>query len=544
MTEHLNDQIRKLVESTGLSFDPDADAILVLNDGLEAIACNDTFRVFFGLSEGSIKSRWGKVKAIFRETVVFREDLDAFCDRFATKPHENHVSRWEMARPFRRTLDVISRKVITGANVAMPEADVLLVFRDATVATCMDPSPGEAPIFEAVGRVTAGIAHDFNNLLTGIHGNIAVLEMKLLRDRSAEIDEAIEGALQSAKLSATRAAKIVKQLLGYSSRSLLNREPTRLNTLLLELCSTLRQTVESHVRISVDLESELKPCLVDAKELSQVILNMCINAHEAVSATGEVNLVTRNLILKDFGRACSLGLTMGEYVVVSVKDNGRGMAPEVQDRLFEPFFSTKSDVQGTGLGLATSQGIVRQHGGAIDVTTVEGEGSVFNIYLPVIAPVAPVQLEQVAIEEEESSEEEAAEIPIDETSPRRRCILVVDDEAVVRSVAEQTLKHANYKVITACHGKEALEIVRDRGHEIDLILSDLTMPELSGLDAFKRLRESHCPIPFIICSGFFFDMEQFVQATGGRPAKFIQKPFELTTLIESVREVLAEKQSG
>ena len=228
-------------------------------------------------------------------------------------------------------------------------------------------------------------------------------------------------------------------------------------------------------------------------------------------------------------QAALKGATATEYVCLSITDNGSGIPPEVLEKIWEPFFTTKEQGKGTGLGLATSYGIVQQHGGWIDCESVVDEGTTFKVFIP-----------RQFYEEEETTESSGAQ---DISGKADETILLVDDEVMVRTVAQGFLKRQGYQTMTASDGLEAVEIIQERGQEVSLVLLDLTMPRLSGKDTFRKIREMYVDMPVVICSGYLLDIGEFESETGFRPSGMVQKPYKTEDLLSTVRKAIDSRSS-
>ncbi|MFV1995637.1 MAG: ATP-binding protein, partial [Verrucomicrobiales bacterium] len=253
--------------------------------------------------------------------------------------------------------------------------------------------------------------------------------------------------------------------------------------------------------------------------------NMCVNATHAMAENGgRIAISTRNVHISEEQASLMAGAAAGPHVRIAVEDNGHGMSKEIMEKIFEPFFTTKDPGKGTGLGLATSYGIVRQHGGWISCESEEGVGTTFSIFLPRIEKPAAAECEE----------------PVRDThsGDGNETVLIVDDEAVVLAVAEGALAHHGYQSVGACDGEQALEIYRARSDEIAVVVLDLTMPRLSGRDTFVKLQQEEHPPPVIICSGYLVDLDEFEEETGARPVGFVQKPFSLDDLAQTVRDAI------
>jgi PAS domain S-box-containing protein len=371
---------------------------------------------------------------------------------------------------------------------------------------------------EAVGQLAGGIAHDFNNLLTGILSYCDLILQELRHD------DPIRGDVDQIRQAGQRAAALTRQLLAFSRRQVLQPRVLSLNDVVDELASMLRRLIGA----SVTLETELEPApwhvRADPGQLEQVVVNLVVNARDAILAagtdSGRVTIATANVRL-DAAAARPGTLRPGAYVVLSVGDTGTGMDEATQARIFEPFFTTKEQGKGTGLGLSTVFGIVQQSGGEVAVESAPGQGAVFRVYLPRHAgPLGAVP------------------------KPDRRAlpggtetVLLVEDEAAVRSSASRLLERYGYTVLEARHGADALRIFEANEARIDLVLTDIVMPEMGGRELVERLRTHRPGLMVLFMSGY---TEQAIAADGVMPPNtgFLDKPFTVDGLMRRIREVL------
>ena len=329
-----------------------------------------------------------------------------------------------------------------------------------------------------------------------------------------------------ARHAGQRAAQIVKQLLGFSRLSHLKLSHCEVTTVIRELHNIIRSTFDPRVEVTLDLQEDSWKLRADATQIEQVVMNMVVNARDAMDGRGLISISTRNIQLNESQVLQMPEAREGEFVRISVTDNGSGMPPEVLHKIFEPFFTTKEQGKGTGLGLATSFGIVQQHGGWIACDSIVGTGTTFHIFLPRCTEAEP---EPVAI----------IAAPVGPVRGGGETILLVDDEMVVRAVAQGLLKKLGYNVVTADDGEAALEILARMDGGIHLCLLDLTMPRLSGKDTFTAMRRGPSRgVPVVICSGYLVDLDAFAEETGSRPDAFVQKPYALDDLARCIRGVL------
>jgi two-component system cell cycle sensor histidine kinase/response regulator CckA len=375
----------------------------------------------------------------------------------------------------------------------------------------------QAERMEAVARVAGGVAHEVNNMMTVITGFSGFLEGSLdERDPRAEDVAEIRRA-------ADRAAGITRQLLAYSRQQLLQPIPLDLNAVLQQSMPVLARLLGAGVEIVLNAAAGLWSVRADLTQLEQVLVNLALNARDAMAGHGRFRLATENVTVDVGGRAHPDPVRMpdGHYVKLTVSDTGQGMDATTQARIFEPFFTTKSAGQGSGLGLATVYGIVKQSGGYIWASSEVGQGTTFNIYLPEFVGSAP--------------ELPPAAAPV---SPRgAETILIVEDELAVRRMASRALATQGYAVLESGNGAEALEVLARAERHIDLVLTDVVMPVLNGRELGERLAAERPKLRVLFMSGYTDD--DIVRRGLLRPGSpFLQKPFMPAELARKVREVL------
>jgi PAS domain S-box-containing protein len=366
---------------------------------------------------------------------------------------------------------------------------------------------------EAVGILAGGVAHNFNNLLMAIQGNASLMLMDLPEDHPhREKLLAIQEAVKSG-------AELTRQLLGFARGGKYEVRPININTVVEEMAHLFGRT-RKEITIHKTLASDLWTVEADRGQMEQVLMNLFVNAADAMPRGGELFLETQNVELdEDYVRPFSA--KPGKYVRISVTDTGVGMDEETQRRIFEPFFTTKSLGRGTGLGLATVYGIIKAHEGIITVYSKPGEGSSFHIYLPA------------------SPKEPAREFKFDEGIARGSgTILVIDDEPMILKVADHLLRALGYRVITASGGKEGLRIYRERGLEIDLVILDMIMPDMEGGEVFESLKRMNSQIKVLLSSGYSINGRAREILKRGCVG-FLQKPFTLAELSQKVKDALA-----
>ncbi|TET67874.1 MAG: PAS domain-containing sensor histidine kinase, partial [Candidatus Zixiibacteriota bacterium] len=388
------------------------------------------------------------------------------------------------------------------------------IARDITEQESLEEQFRQAQKMEALGTLAGGVAHDFNNLLGGILGYVGLIK----GDYSPE--EKHYAMLELVEKAGVRAAELTNQLLAFSRKGKYELRPVSLNNSVEDVLKLIGRTLDKSIEIATELQEKLPSVEGDPGQLEQAILNMCVNAAEAMPGGGKLQLETRVVALgEEFARKY-LGSDPGDYVLLSVSDTGIGMDSETLSRMFEPFFTTKEVGKGTGLGLSTVYGIVKNHGGYVDVRSQPGKGSTFDIYLPVskkqFTPPRP----------------RAAEL-----QTGHETILAVDDEEIIRSLLEETLQKLGYKVILANDGEEAVQIYEERKDEIDAVIIDMIMPHLGGGETFREIRRRNPDVRVLLASGYSQDgAAQRILDEGVRG--FIQKPFELVELSQKLRQVL------
>ncbi len=370
----------------------------------------------------------------------------------------------------------------------------------------------QAEKLESMGRLVGGVAHDFNNRLLVILGHAEL--MKRHSEGRPELDAHADAVLVSAR----RAADLTRQLLAFSRRQVLRPEPCDLDAIVERMRSMLERVIGETIELHTELDAE-SPTLADPGQLEHAILNLILNSRDAMPHGGRITLRTASVRFGDDDRPRDL--EAGGYVRLTVTDTGSGIPAALQDRIFEPFFTTKEVGRGTGLGLSMTEGIVRQSGGSITLESEEGRGTTFTLDLPEAAP-------QESVPEVEAPSERG-------TGPRSvGTILVVDDECDVRRIICDVLRIASFEILEAPGGAEALDIARDFPGSIDLLLTDVVMPGLSGPELARKLRTLRPNMDVLFMSGY---AERSVADLGPRD-HYIQKPFPPGELFVQVREIL------
>jgi signal transduction histidine kinase/CheY-like chemotaxis protein len=363
---------------------------------------------------------------------------------------------------------------------------------------------------ESVGRLAGGVAHDFNNLLAPI---MAYSEMAL---DVVEEGNPLRDDLKEILSAAERASKVTRQLLAFSRRQVLELQNLDLSAAVEGFGRMLRTVLREDIRLDTRLGQGLPLIRGDQGQLEQVLLNLVLNAQDAMPEGGRMTVATFRHQVPSEGE----DLSPGTYVCLEVEDTGTGMDPFTLDHIFEPFFTTKSSQEGTGLGLATVYGIVQQHRGGIDVESEVGRGTRFRVFLPV------------------SEAEGATEAPAEATDGRRsgsECIMVVEDESAVRRLVVTVLRRHGYSVVEASSSLQGLEVALDPELDLDLLVTDVVMPQMDGVELYRRINQSRPDLPVLYLSGYAHDV---IEARGVTQVNLLPKPFTLRDLTDRVREAL------
>jgi PAS domain S-box-containing protein len=362
----------------------------------------------------------------------------------------------------------------------------------------------QAQRLEAIGQLTGGIAHDFNNLLTVITGNLELIEMRIQDDKLRKM-------LRDSQDAADLGAKLTSRLLAFARRSHLEPEVLEINNLVLNVTSMLRRTLGEQISLSTVLAPDLWPVKTDPTQAESSLVNLAINARDAMPKGGKLIVETRNAQMEEIRSGSNIELPHGDYVRISVSDTGMGMPAEVRDRAFEPFFTTKTRGHGTGLGLSMVYGFAKQSGGHVTIYSEAGHGTTINIYLPRADGSVAVS---------EAPEPEAA-------ASHNKVVLAVEDDDAVRNLTVTRLKILGCEIHEAPDGATAISLL-EKGLKIDLLFSDLVMPGgLSGYDVAKKAREIDPSIRVLLTSGY---AEDLVRAENLGDLKLLRKPYRLTDL--------------
>ncbi|MFD1611647.1 response regulator [Sphingomonas tabacisoli] len=455
---------------------------------------------------------------VYPSDLVVREDKATVADtvrRFASgPPMSGDIAVRLQTRP-----DEPVALSIAGAR-GLGEAAVLLSLKDNAEESRLKRQVAQATKMQAVGQLAGGVAHDFNNILTAIIGHC---DLMLMRHTPGDTDY---DDIQQIRANSNRAASLTRQLLAFSRQQTLRPQILQLPDVVSEVFNLLKRLLGETVTLNVKHGRNLGPVRADPGQLEQVIVNLAVNARDAMPEGGTLTLQTYAVTAAEVRRMKSDIMPAVDYTAITITDTGTGIPPDVLPKIFEPFFTTKEVGKGTGLGLSTVYGIVKQSNGFIFADSVQGEGTSFVIYLPVHKVEAKPEAAPV------QPKERPTELWGTGT------ILLVEDEAMVRAVAERALTRQGYKVVTAANGEEALECL-EAGETFDLLISDVVMPTMDGPTLVRHAREKYPTLPILFMSGYA--EEQLRKSIDIERVAFLPKPFSVQQLAEAARAVLAAK---
>jgi len=411
---------------------------------------------------------------------------------------------------------VESRWTLVRDDKGQPKA-ILVINTDITEKKRMEGQFLRAQRMESIGTLAGGIAHDLNNVLSPIVMAIDMLQLKTT-------DEASRKWLDVLRTNAERGGNMVRQVLSFARGVEGERVALQPKHLIKEIVKILRETLPKSIEISLDIPNDLKIVSADATQLHQVLMNLCVNARDAMPEGGSISIKAENVYVDENYARMHLEAKPGHFVMISVVDTGPGMTPEIQSRIFEPFFTTKEMTKGTGLGLSTALTIVKSHGGFINVYSELHKGSQFTLYLPALERPGTV---------------EAAGLQTDLPLGHGELILVVDDEESIREITRSTLETFGYSVLTAADGTEALALYADKKNEIAAVLTDMVMPFMDGPATIRALQRMNPKVRIIAASGLGAGQRAGEGVLEG-VLVFLSKPYTAEKLLKTLAKVLAD----
>ncbi len=498
-------------------FDYAPIGIVLLDAELRVTECNDTVLALAGIPMAEVVNR--SIGLLFQREK--RTDVQARLLALRDARDSEVPFETQLRGAPGPVVQVYARPV---EGEAAGDSGLVLHIVDMTKQKSLEAQFVQSQKMQAIGQLAGGVAHDFNNLLTAM---IGFCDLLLLRHKPG--DTSFTDIMQI-KQNANRAANLVRQLLAFSRQQTLQPRVLSVTDVLAELSNLLRRLIGENIELRMLHGRDLGLVKVDQGQLEQVIINLCVNARDAMQAVGggKLTIVTSNFVATEpVQRAADL-VPAGDYVMIEVLDTGIGIPPENLERIFEPFFSTKEVGSGTGLGLSTVYGIVRQTGGFVFVDSAPGDGAKFSIYLPRFTEADAT----VIAEKQDRSSSDLTGMG---------SILLVEDEDAVRVFAARALRNKGYHVVEAKCGEAALDLLRaDHSPPVDLIVTDVVMPEMDGPTMIRQVREMMPDVKVIFISGYA--EERFRSTVGNdEKAEFLPKPFSLKQLAAKVKEVMTGK---
>jgi len=493
--------MRESEERLRLIFDHVSDALFIADDSGRIIDANPAACALSSQSLETIRT------LTMSQVLPESSPLGGAEDSFTSSSDPSGITSRRNGQRDKRVLDVRSAAFAPGVLV--------YTVRDLTRQRKLEDQLVQAQKMEAVGQLAGGVAHDFNNLLTVIMSYSSML----LADMGA--NDTTRGDIQEISDAAQRAAALTRQLLAFSRKQVLQIRAVNVNAVVADVERMLRRLIGEDILLTTHLDPDLALINADPGQLEQVLINLAVNARDAMPGGGDLTITTDNAELSDEHGERYLGAAPGNYVMLAVTDTGSGMSKEVQQRLFEPFYTTKGPGKGTGLGLATVHGIVKQSGGDVYVYSELGHGTTFKVYFPRL------------------TKPEAATIPEHRvvTPSGSETVLLAEDDEAIRTLGARVLGALGYNVLVARTGGEALRIVAEHKGTIDLIATDVVMPEMNGSQLVERVLEARPGIRVLFMSGYTDDDVMRRGVIDGQTA-FLQKPFTPDLLAHKVREVL------
>ncbi len=474
------------------------------------IEVNQSFVEVTGYDETELLGHTSVESDVWARPEDWREVLEALAQHGTVRNFETEL----------RSKDGAVHAVLVSAERIELDGEqcVLVTATDITDRKRLEVQLQQAQRLESVGRLAGGIAHDFNNLLTVISGYSDLALRRMERDDPTRRD------IEEVRRAGERAGTLTRQLLAYSRKQLLRPKILDLNVVVAEMSKMLVRLIGEDVELRVRLDPSLGRVRTDPGQIEQVIANLAVNGRDAMADGGRLTIETGNVELDDAYARTHFDARPGPFVMLAVTDTGAGMDTSTMAQIFEPFFTTKEVGRGTGLGLATVYGIVRQSGGLIDVTSEVGRGTTFQVYLPRVPDEPPEPV-----------------VPKEEVAPRgTETVLVVEDQSDVRGLVSKTLAESGYEVFEAPDGEEALELAESYPRRIHLMVTDVVMPRMSGRQLAERLALSRPDMRVLYMSGY---TENAIAQHGvvEEGIAFLAKPFTSETLARKVREVLDQR---
>ena len=506
----VEEELRAAKDEVDQIFHTAADGMRIIDKNFTILRTNETFASMVGIPREDIVGC--KCYDIFKGSSCHtpncsmqaimsgQESLET--ESLRTRPDGKEIPCIIAAHPFKAT---------DGTVIGIVED-----FKDISERHILEAQIRQAQKMESVGTLAGGIAHDFNNLLGGILGYLSIMKTSLdPADRNYRYVELIEKA-------GKRAATLTNQLLAFSRKGKYEISAVNINNSIHNVLDILESTINKNIETSCSLDDNIPRIKGDATQIEQIIMNLCVNAADAMPDGGRLKIKTEAALLDAIFCADHPGAEPGNYVHIILADTGEGMDNETISRIFEPFFTTKGQEKGTGLGLSMVYGIVKNHGGYVNVYSEPGKGSIFHLYFPPITEGAVKEKEKTSVESATGGQE---------------TILIVDDEEIIRTMLQEVLESLGYTILLAIDGADAIQVYSQRHDDIDLVIIDMIMPKMGGKETCHELKKINPSIKVILASGFSQDkvIREVVSACVNG---FIQKPFTIRELSKKIREVL------
>ena len=518
ITEHkkVENEIKKQKRLFETMFNTIPDGVVITNTRREIQLANKGMESTFGYKPDDLLGK--TTEMLYANKDRFREAGAVVFDKNAKKQGDLYVTYYLDKTGKEFPGETFGAKLFDENNKWIGNLGIM---RDITEREQAQKRIQQAQKMEALGTLSGGIAHDFNNILAAILGYAELGLMDVSRGLSNK--ERLEQILKSG----LRAKNLVQQILSFSRRSDSARKPIQIASIIAETVKLLRATLPTTIEIVEEFEAEPDNVLADPTQIHQVLVNLCTNSAHAMGERGGVLKIRLERISLDERSAASHAeLNPGAYSKLTVSDTGEGMDKDTVERIFEPFFTTKETGQGTGMGLAVVHGILKAHGGAITVNSEAGKGSTFQVYLPILE-----------IEAEKEDSEETESVPLGTEH-----ILFVDDEKTLADIGKQMLERLGYQVIARTSSLEALEVFRTKADSFHLVITDQTMPNMTGVDLTKEILRIRPDIPIIICTGFSAQISEKKAGDLG-VRRVLMKPLVAREVAEAIREVLDETEA-
>lgn len=496
------------IEDQAALLDKAQDAIVVHDLEWKAQYWNKSAEKLYGWAFGEVKEK-------NLRTDVFKTDearlLDAFQNVLATGEWSGELKQVVKSG---KELIIQSRWTLVRDDDGKPRS-IFVINTDMTEQKSLEAQFLRTQRMESIGTLAGGIAHDLNNVLSPIVMGVELLKMKVADEHSQKMLNTMAG-------SARRGSDMVKQVLTFARGQTGERTLVQIKHLIREMQKIAKETFPKNIEVQIDVDT-VRPILADATQLHQILLNLCVNARDAMPDGGGITISSKDVTLTQAQADKFVGAKPINYVLVKVTDTGTGIPPEIIDKIFEPFFTTKEIGKGTGLGLSTVISLIKSHGGFLDLQTQVGKGTTFNVYLPAA---------------ESGAVPPAAERPTSELWGKGETVMVVDDEPAVLEMTKGILQHYGYKVVTANHGADALALYSQCKERVKVVLMDMMMPVMDGPTAIRELKVRTPALPVIAISGLM-QSDTLKERLNNIEVPFLPKPYTTEKLLEHLRKAVA-----